>query len=172
MKPLIRSHIDVEAAKAKGIDKLAAAFPDDELWKNDEYTVTVNRKQPTGWLGEDGKPILLTWLSIRKNDRSAIHDWRELQWMKNQLVGTENEGMEIYPAESRLVDSANSYHLWVFEDSKIRLPFGFTDRNVTNKSMGGAVQRPFPAEHMPPDAEENYKNMMAMVDKIQNGGNE
>ena len=49
------------------------------------------------------------WLSIKRRDRAPVHDWRELQQIKNMIVGDEHEGFEVYPAESRLVDTANQY---------------------------------------------------------------
>jgi len=113
-----------------------------KVWKNDVYTVAI-RDSEYGF-------IPLKHLSIRRNDRETIHDWRDLQTIKNMLVGPEREGIEIYPAESRLVDTANQYHLWVFpiDDS---LGIGFDKRQVLDdgevhrliKSMDGAKQRPF-----------------------------
>lgn len=66
------------------------------------------------------------WLSIRRNDRQAVHDWRHFQRIKNELVGPEREAVEIFPKESQLVDTANSYHLWVLDEVD-SLPFGFKD---------------------------------------------
>lgn len=87
-----------------------------KVYKNDIYTVLVREhKNP-------GMPEMI-WLSIKRNDRETIHDWRDLQKIKNMLVGEENEGAELYPAESRLVDSANQYHLWVLKDPTIKFPF-------------------------------------------------
>lgn len=86
------------------------------------------------------------WLSIKRIDRRPIHDWRHLHRIKNDLVGPEHEGVELYPAESRLADSANQYHLWVFKDPTRRFPFGFQDRLVggpEEAAVLGAVQRPF-----------------------------
>lgn len=68
---------------------------------------------------------------------------RELPAIKNELVGPENEGVELYPAESRLMDSANQYHLWVLTDPEKRFPFGFTSRVVTEEAFGKSVQRKF-----------------------------
>jgi hypothetical protein len=65
-------------------------------------------------------------LSIKRLDQDPIHDWRDLQAIKNELVGSENEAVELYPAESRIVDAANQYHLWVAKDPAYRFPFGFT----------------------------------------------
>jgi uncharacterized protein YecA (UPF0149 family) len=108
------------------------------LFQNDCYTVTVR-----GF--EKVEPY---WhLSIKRNDKRPIHDWRDLQKIKNEIIGTENEGVEIYPAESRLVDSANQYHLWVFKDVNSQIPVGFFDTrfvtDVTNEEKTGVKQRKF-----------------------------
>lgn len=91
-----------------------------------------------------------TWLSIRRNDRKAIRDWRHMQQIKNALAGPEREGVEIYPAESRLHDTSNQYHLFVLPEGE-QLPFGYVGRSVVtaaeNDSLGMAsVQRPFDGE--------------------------
>lgn len=106
---------------------------------NNRYQVGVYKGgAPDGPVGE--------WihLSIKDHDRSARHDWRDLQRIKNELVGPECEGVEIYPAESRLVDSANQYHLFVFLEAKI--PLGFAERFVADGAsprLPNAKQRPF-----------------------------
>jgi hypothetical protein len=92
-------------------------------------------------------PATLAWpamlhLSIKRRDRQPIHDWRVLQAIKNAVVSPEHEGIELYPAESRLVDSANQFHLFVLAEAGLRFPFGFQERLVSGESMGGAVQRP------------------------------
>jgi len=84
----------------------------------------------------------LTWLSIKRRDKAAFHDWRELQQIKNAICGPEREAVEMYPAESRLVDTSNQYHLWVLPDG-LKWPFGYMDRMVLTESKHGAVQRPF-----------------------------
>lgn len=72
----------------------------------------------------------MIWLSIKRVDRQVIHDWREFQKIKNALVGDECEGFEIYPAESRLVDTSNQFHLWVFKSPKVSIPVGWKERLV------------------------------------------
>ena len=66
---------------------------------NDRYTAIVYQR------GE------MTELSIRRNDRKPSMDWRDMQWIKNQLLGPEIEAVQIFPAESRLMDAANQYYL-------------------------------------------------------------
>lgn len=72
-------------------------------------------------------------------DGSARHDWRDFQRIKNELVAPEAEAVELFPAESRLVDTANHYHLWVFPE--YRFPFGMQAREVSGPQPG-VDQRP------------------------------
>ena len=88
-------------------------------------------------------------LSFKVHDKQAHHDWRDIQRLKNEICGAECDAVEIYPAESKLVDSANQYHLFVFKDYK--LPFGFQERLVGDGAWGNSVQRPFPPDARPAD---------------------
>jgi hypothetical protein len=102
-----------------------------EIWVNDIYQV---EKRPA----QEG----VVWLSIKRHDKQDCHDWRHFQEIKNQLVGPECEAVELYPAESRVIDTANQYHLWVFQDPTLRLPFGFHNgRHVTYESTQDRKQR-------------------------------
>ncbi len=70
-----------------------------------------------------------------------IRDWRVLQRIKNDVAGPEREAIEICPAESRLVDTANQYHLWVLPEGE-KMPLGFHERLVTDDvGKTGARQR-------------------------------
>lgn len=102
-----------------------------DYWVNDVYQVYVT--QEGEW----------THLNIRRRDGHAIlRDWREFQAIKNQLVGEEREAVELYPAEDRLVDTSNKYHLYCAPRG-YRFPFGFTQRDVidTPGSANGTRQR-------------------------------
>jgi len=90
-----------------------------------------------------------THLSIRRHDNSAIRDWRDLQRIKNELCGQDREGLEIYPAENRLVDVGNHYHLWVLSSGE-QIPFGFHERCVGSIDKNGLKNRPF--SDIPTDA--------------------
>lgn len=92
------------------------------MWKNNLYTVTVKDDIVPPW-------GVVRWLSIKRNDRRPIHDWRDLQAIKNELCGKEIEAVEIYPASARVMDTANQYHLWAFMDGR-RLPFGIHDERL------------------------------------------
>ena len=103
-----------------------------QLWENDRYQV-ISRRHAAGPLG----PFL--HLTIRNRDGSVRRDWRDFQRIKNELGGDECEAVELYPAESRVVDTANHYHLWVLLEH--RFPFGM---EVGERSDGGeeVSQRP------------------------------
>jgi hypothetical protein len=79
-------------------------------------------------------------LSIARRDDSAIHDWRDFQRIKNELVGPEAEAVELYPAESRLLDTRNNFHLWVKKDGPFE--FGFRQGRLVG-FVDGLPQRPF-----------------------------
>ena len=95
------------------------------LYQNNLYQV-IRREYPEGPFGP------YVHLTIRNQDGSTRHDWPEFQRIKNELVGEEAEGVEIYPAESRLVDTIHHYHLWVFRE--YRFPLGMTEREVTSEA--------------------------------------
>ena len=129
---------------------------DETYWSNSFYTVV--KKLIEG--KEDGA----IHLSIRHNQRKAVRDWRHFQRIKNELAGPEREGIEVFPPESQLVDTANQYHLFVYPVG-MSSPFSWdVGRHVTDdpndaetrawvESIGanpdevaGAVQRPYEKE--------------------------
>lgn len=110
-------------------------------WRNDRYQVHVIHWRP---MTINGVECPIVQLSIRRLDRAPARDWRDFQRIKNQLVGEECEAIELYPAESRLVDTANQFHLWCVADPEFRFPFGYSERLVSGEASGaGDVQRPF-----------------------------
>ena len=120
---------------------VAIELDGEEQWANDLYVVHKRVMDAD----ENGTPRAIH-LSIRRQDREPCHDWRDFQRIKNQLAGPEWEGLEIYPAESRLVDMANQYHLWCLDRKVTGLGFGDNERLVGNQAQAdmltpGAVQR-------------------------------
>jgi hypothetical protein len=91
----------------------------------------------------------VTWLSIKRRKKEAVHDWRELQAIKNSLCGPNREGFEIYPGDWRVIDTANSYHLFVLPEGK-GLSVGWVYRDVSNNFEDSYTenvgrQRPLPS---------------------------
>lgn len=120
------------------VNQMCSDHLKDEIWLNDTYQVAKRaaEKHSDSWPD--------CWhLSIKRIDRQPIHDWRDLQRIKNHLVGPEHEAVEIYPAESRLVDTANQYHLFVLVEPGLRIPLGFWERVVDDKPIWKDSNRPF-----------------------------
>ena len=93
------------------------------VWENDIYTVEINHHAP------------FVHLDISRHDGAPCNCWRELQQIKNELVGPNCEAVELFPAESRKVDTSNQYHLWVHPDPEYRFPLGFAHRFVLENSV-------------------------------------
>ena len=87
-----------------------------ETYRNDVYLVVIERSEP------------LTHLCIRRHDGQPCENWEDQQQIKSEIIGPENEAVELFPAESRLIDSTNEYHLWVHPSPGFRFPFGFPGR--------------------------------------------
>lgn len=101
-----------------------------ESWSNDTYSVWVYRgKQVDQFVKDKSWKGHIDYMSVKRIDKKPIHDWRDLQDMKNELFGKDREAIEIYPAEDRLVDLANQYHLWVMPKG-FTIPVGFEARCV------------------------------------------
>lgn len=103
---------------SKLMDSINSEKPDGEkplltpiaIWINSRYIV-----QEYDVSEEYEMPI--TQLSIKNNHNNHLaHDWRDLQRIKNEICGEEKEAVEVYPAMSRMVDTSNQFHLWVFMD--------------------------------------------------------
>ena len=131
------------------------------IWMNDAYQVHVTVFQPTN--GEGGE---LVHMSIKRRDKLALHDWRDLQWIKNQIVGPEEEAFEIYPPESQLVDTSNQYHLWCIRG--FHMPIGFrsgrmvSEASVTNE-FGANTQRKFAPHVRPRDLAERQAEFVKLA---------
>jgi hypothetical protein len=84
-------------------------------------------------------------LRIMRRDAHEVRDWRHLQCIKNEIAGAECEGFEIFPAESRLVDTVNTPHLFVLPEGE-RIDVGSDERLVADEHEvlheGGVIARP------------------------------
>jgi len=124
---------------------------DDETWINDKYQVNIKFLEKKKGLGKEG----WIWLSIKSKNKKVIRDWRIFQKIKNMLAGEEREGVELYPAESRLVDTSNQFHIFVMPKGD-RFPFGYAERMlVKGHSVDegiGSGQRAFQPNEEPEDA--------------------
>lgn len=124
-----RTGFPVEAAQAYLRDQR-----DEKVWLNNLYRVNI---RPVS----DDPPLV--HVSIKRLDKAPVHDWRHFQRIKNELIGPECEAVELYPAESRLVDGANQYHLWAIAEPGFKFSLGFDEgRRVADVGPIGGKQRP------------------------------
>ncbi len=111
------------AEKALWIEQAVQRLTSMQTYENDSYSVQVRYHPP------------FVHLDIQRRDGGDCKNWRELQQIKNEIIGPEHEAVELFPAESRLVDTANQYHLWVHVSADYRFPFGFAERCVLSKPV-------------------------------------
>lgn len=115
-------------------------FDRPETWESDIYQCTVRRWSQDRVFHSEGGMIQI---GINTLDGTARHDWREFQWIKNQIAGPECEAFELYPAESRLMDPSNYYTLWCFPGLR-RIKVGSNEaRRVFDADEALAPQRGF-----------------------------
>lgn len=107
-----------------------------EFWQSEFYDVYIDKKADHRLEG-----AVIWCLSISTRNQEAVHDWRDLQAIKNVLIGKDFEAIELYPSENRLVDTANQYHLYVFMEFnnqvKPLIPIGWINKSVSNKAVFG-----------------------------------
>jgi hypothetical protein len=112
-KPLLQGRLPTPLEKASIVEDLVREQVALQIFENDTYKVLVGHAPP------------FIRLTVKRHDNQPCESWKDLQTIKNQLVGPEFEAAELFPAESRLVDAGNEYHLWVHADPSFRFPFGF-----------------------------------------------
>ena len=125
----------------------------DRCWiRKEDHVCVCSRLIRTEWGNVEHVTItkgiqteILNNLDLSKiKDGSGGFTWAEKQEIKDELFGKNRVAIEVYPKENRLVDSADVYHLWVF-DKKFDLPFGIHPKetihavnrgyNVTNEDL-------------------------------------
>ena len=120
------------------LDQCPSSPKPDKFYQNSRYVVF--------WFTTTIENHTLIRLTIRNKDHSAKHDWREFQRIKNELLGPDEEAAELYPAESRLMDTKNEFHLWCLRGAQFR--FGWDGREISEAS---GMQRPWPEAEKPAD---------------------
>jgi hypothetical protein len=128
----------------KRLDRLGTG---ETVWANSRYYVIVALGEGSvGWVGQEGTHD--AHLSFRRIDRQpGPFAWRDLQRLKSELCGSEAEAVELFPAESRLVDGSNQRHLWVWRaDNPDRPRVGW--HNGREVADGGEILAKIQADPM------------------------
>jgi hypothetical protein len=111
------------AEKAFFVEQAVQRMTAVNAYENDVYRVEVKHSPP------------FIHLDIRRRDGKTCNEWQDFQRIKNELVGPEHEAVQLFPAESRLVDTGNEYHLWVCPVNQARFQLGFKDRFVLGETL-------------------------------------
>ena len=59
-----------------------------------------------------GQDVIHLW--IRRHDGKKFIPWAHFQRIKDDLVGKDWQGIQVYPKRDKIVDQADMYHLWCF----------------------------------------------------------
>src|SRR5262249_52890649 len=116
-----------------------------EHWFGKDYWVALDKKCRNA-LHDTFQDHPIWHMLISRLDNMPCHNWQIFQAIKNATVGPEYEAIELYPAQSRLMDVYNVYHLWILapKDEQEKPPhfpfgcrkYGFSMTNVAqNKVM-------------------------------------
>lgn len=124
------SHFTYEQAKISLHKDIYA-----ETYVNNIYQVAVYRgKDADDLIHVDELKGRCVWLSIKRRDKRPVNNWQDMQTMKNRLVGVNFDAIQMFPAESRMVNTANQYHLIVLPEDA-NFPFGWGSRFVVTENI-------------------------------------
>lgn len=114
----------------------------DRCWsdENNQYCV-CSRLLRTEW-GKVEHVCITSTAGSGKSDGSGDIPLAVKQEIKNDLFGEKRCAVEVFPAENRLVDMADCYHMWVFEKG-FELPFGIhpKDKKTVPVNRGSTRMR-------------------------------
>jgi len=137
---MLRKEVVQHAMVQYALDEAAARkLLDDEHAKCSYYVNDLYQVEVGPALGD----LFEFQINIRRRDGGMFKDWRHFQQIKNETVGPEREAVEVYPAESRKVDSCNKWHLWVLPEGQC-VPTNWNERDVQyaeNRNVPGLRQR-------------------------------
>ena len=103
-----------------------------ECYENEVYAVYLYRKKNADdMIHEDSFKGKCDYISLRRHDKKPTNNWQDMQTIKNRLLGTNCEAIQIFPAEDRMINTANQYHLIVFPEGYV-IPFGFMSKRFVN----------------------------------------
>jgi hypothetical protein len=121
--------------------------PGATIYKNSRYQVHIRSIE-----GERQSSPAMIHVYLRRLDRGTDIPFRDLMRIKRELLHPEIELIELFPAESRLIDTANQYHYWGLNSTKFRFPFGFQAGRVVGDGNGeGAKQALYEEDEKPSD---------------------
>lgn len=106
--PLVKADPEAVADLARA---LPANLNVESVYQNGLYVILIYFPRPNPW-----GPGNVTHIAIRNREGSTARPWSDYQRIKTELFGPERLALELYPPASQLLDEANLYHLWIFDD--------------------------------------------------------
>ena len=104
----------------------------DRCYVLDKKYVVMTRQIKTEW-------GIVEHAFIRNKDNSDI-SWKEKQKIKNDLFGRNRTAIEVFPAESRLIDKVGAYHIWILPE-EMELPFGLHENDTSTEPIRRELMR-------------------------------
>lgn len=131
------SRLEAAGASQEETQEAWRIFAASDLYETAEYLVQLIKA------GHDHLSGALSTftLVISRKDETPVSDWRDVQEIKNRMVGRDVDAVEIFPAASRGYDYRNRTVLFCYVggsepgNTPPRLPFGARQRIVTNQSI-------------------------------------
>jgi hypothetical protein len=87
-------------------------------WASEMTTIAENKLYAVLMRTITTKRGCITHLAIRSYWGNEV-PWSAKQRIKNELIGAERHAVEVFPAQSQLIDAANMYHLWVYGEDYV-----------------------------------------------------
>lgn len=106
--------------RADAYREIARWNGEEVTWANSVYQVVVR-----------ATPGQTAHLAITRRDGLPVDSWEDMQRIKAELIGSECEAVELYPADSRAVERSNTRHIWASSVTGYRFPVGFADAAPT-----------------------------------------
>lgn len=86
-----------------------------EVWMDDKDLSSL----PDYYVMYDEPGDGVRHLRIQGALKETLHNWMDMQEIKNKIWGPETVAVEVYPAASQFKDGSNTYHLWTWPDIKV-----------------------------------------------------
>lgn len=58
-------------------------------------------------------------LRIIRRDNKSIHNYMDLQQIKNDLLGDDAIAIEVFPKSKDFINGSNTYHLWSWDNISV-----------------------------------------------------
>lgn len=96
-----------------------------------EFPSGITRVIANGWFAVLWRPVTVdagyieqaVHLMIRNAPNTPVRSWRDLQRIKDELVGPEWGAYEVFPPRREIVDQANMTHLWCMPPALLQPEF-------------------------------------------------